>query len=182
MVKHWKQVKDEIEAELELIFFDEPLEVTKAKYGIYPSGSGTDGQNLGNLFFAIADTQAMGWWTIEPAMLAAMNDEFFTLEHLKRMFKYLTLHMAALMGEEAAPNCPAPWMNMPKMYDFCKDIIASYETIHTKEEFKSIIWSWENYCNCLNRWFFLVFPWELGKLMPVHTKESIENLNKLNNM
>ena len=182
MAKNWKDVKNAIEAELDVIFFDEPLEVTMAKNGIYPSGSGTDGQNLGNLVFAIADTQAMSWWTIEPAMLAAMDDEFFTLEHLKRVFKYMTLHMAALMGEVAPPNCPAPWMNMPKLYQFCKDILESYDSIKTLDEFRSLIWTWEGYCNCLNRWFFLVFPWELGKLMPVHTKESIANLAKLNSV
>ncbi|MEL7564533.1 MAG: hypothetical protein AAGU27_06580 [Dehalobacterium sp.] len=182
MAKHWQVVKEEIENELDKIFFDEPIEITMSKLGVYPSGAGTDGQILGNLMFQVADTQAMGWWTIEPAMLAAMEDETFTLEHLKRMWKYLTVHMASLMGEEALPNCPAPWLNMPKLFNFCKDIVDSFDTIKTKEELKDILWSWENYVNCLNRWFFLVFPWEVGKLLPRQNKEDIIKLAELSGM
>jgi len=182
MAKNWREVKDAIEAELDVIFFDEPIEITMSKLGIYPSGAGTDGQILGSLLFQVADTQAMGWWTIEPAMLAAMDDDFFTLEHLKRMWKYLTMHMAALMGQVAEPNCPSPWLNMPKLYHFALDIADSFETVKTKDELRSLLWSWENYVNCLNRWFFLIFPWEVGKLLPRKSEADIKKLAELSGM
>ena len=68
MGKHWREVKAAIEAENDRIWFDEPEYVTMSKMGVYPSGAGTQGQTLGNLFFLTGDTQAMGGWTIEPAM------------------------------------------------------------------------------------------------------------------
>lgn len=182
MIKNWKVVKEEIENEIDKIWWEEPVEVTMSKLGVFPSGAGTDGQVLGNLFFLACDTQAMGWWTIEPAMLAAMDDSTFTLDHLKSMFKYLTVHMAGLMGEVAHPNCPAPWLNLPKLWKFCKDIVNSFDTIKSKEELKDILWSWENYVNCLNRWFFLVFPWEIGMLMPRQDVDRIKKLAELSGL
>lgn len=166
MNKDWRNVKEEIEQELDKIWWDEPEEVRKSRLGIFPSGAGTDNQVLGNLFFLVCDTQAMGWWTVEPGMLAALDDPEFTVEHCKNMWKYLTVHMADLMGETALPNCPAPWLNLPKLTKFCHDIVNSFDTISTKEELRSILWSWANYVNCLYRWFFTVFPWELGRQFP----------------
>ena len=37
----------------------------------------------------------------------------------------------------------------------------------TKEELENLLWSWFNYVNCLNRWFFLTFPWHIGKKFPL---------------
>ena len=68
MALDWKDVKSEIYEEVKKIWLEEPVEVTMSKLGIFPSGAGTNDQVLGNLFFLNADTQAMGWWTIEPTM------------------------------------------------------------------------------------------------------------------
>jgi hypothetical protein len=182
MANNWREVKDEIEKDIDRIWWEEPEEVKKSKLGIFPSGAGTDGQVLGNLFFLIADTQGMGWWTVEPAIQAAIADPTFTVEHCKRMWKYLTFHMAGLMGEVDPPNCPAPWLNLPKLWQFCKDIVDSFDTIKTKEEFADLIWSWENYVNRLNWWFFLVFPWHLGKEFPRVEPEDVLELAQLSGL
>lgn len=173
MGKDWHDVKDDIEREIDRIWWEEPEEVKMCRIGIFPSGAGTDGQVFGNLFFLVADTQAMSWWTVEPAIRAAVADPAFTVEHCKSMWKYMTLHMANLMGETAPPRCPAPWLNLPKLTQLCKDIVESFASIHTKEEFADLIWSWQNYVNRLNKWFSLVFPWHLGKQFPRRTPEDI---------
>jgi len=179
MGRDWRDVKEEIEQEVEKIWFEEPIEVTMSKLGVYPSGAGTDGKYFGNLFFLVADTQAMGWWTVEPAIYSAISDDSFNLEHCKRMFKFLTVHMAKLMGAELKPNCPGPWLNLPKFWKYCQDIVECFDTITTKEDLKDLIWSWENYVNRINRWFYVVFPWELGNTMNRVEPEHIENLKEL---
>ena len=166
MAKHWKQVKDAIERDIDRIWWEEPEEVRMCRAGIFPSGAGTDGQVLGNLFFLVADTQAMGWWTVQPAMGAALADPDMSVEHCKKMWTYLTLHMARLMGDTDPPNCPAPWLNLPKLMEFAEDIAGSFETIETKEELADLLWSWSNYVNRLNKWFMLIFPWHLGEDFP----------------
>ena len=179
LAKDWRVVKDEIEKDIDRIWWQEPEEVTMSKLGIFPSGAGVDGQVLGNLFFLVADTQGMGWWTAEPAMKQALEDEMFTLEHLKRMWKYIVVHMGKLMGDVDPPECPAPWLNLPKLTKFCNDIVDSFETIKTREEFADLLWSFFNYVNCLNRWFFLVFPWHLGKMFPLVKREDVQELARL---
>jgi hypothetical protein len=178
MSKDWKEVKQKIEAELDAIMWEEPLEVKMSRLGVYPSGAGTHGQCLGNLLFLVADTQAMSWWTIEPAMLQALDDPELDVQACKKFWSYTTVHMAHLMGDADPPRCPAPWMNLPKLSELCDDIVGSFDSIKTKEELASLLWSWFAYMNRLNRWFFLIFPWELGDHFPRKSPEEIKALVK----
>ena len=182
MAKDWRVVKDEIEAEIHRIWFDEPEEVTMSKKGIFPSGAGTDGQVLGNLFFLAADLEAMGHWTTNHGMYAILNNPDFTLGQCKQMFRYLTDHMAKLMGDEKPPKCPAPWLNCGTLWRFYKDILASYDSVGTKEEFADLLWSWFNYVNRLYRWYFLVFPWHLGASMSRIEKKDVRELARLSGL
>jgi hypothetical protein len=166
MGKHWKDVKAALEQEIDAIWWEEPEEVAMTRRGEFPSGAGTDGNMLGNLFFLVADTQAMGWWTSEPAMNQALRDPEFSVEHCKRMWRYINLHMAKLMGDIDPPKCPAPWLNLPKLVSFAHDIIDSFDSIKTKEELADLLWSWFNYVNRIHRWFQLIFPWNLGDHLP----------------
>ena len=176
MGMHWTKVKDRIEDEIDLIMWDEPLEVKMSRLGVFPSGAGTHGQYLANLFFQVADTQALGWWTAEPAMKQALADPDMALKDTKKMFVYMTGHMAHLMGDVSHPGCPAPWMNLPKLTELYDDIAGCLDTIESKEEFADLLWSWFNYMTRLNRWFFLVFPWELGDDFPRKTRAETEDL------
>ena len=92
--------------------------------------------------------------------------------------------MARLMGDQQGPDskCPAPWMNLPKFSQFANDILDSYDSIKTKEEFWDLIWSWQNYVNCMNRWFQTVFPWEFGAQLKTKTKEEIKKLESFHNV
>jgi hypothetical protein len=176
MAKHWRDVKDAIEKDLDRIMWEEPIEVKMSRLGVFPSGAGTHGQYLANLIFLVADTQALGWWTAEPAMQQALADPEMPLEHCKKMWKYVNAHMAHLMGDVDPPKCAGPWMNLPKLANFCDDILECFDTIKTKDELADLMWSWHNYMQRLNRWFFLVFPWHLGDAFPRKTKEEVERL------
>lgn len=176
MGKNWKDVKKAIHEEAIRIWFDMPEEVRMSRDGVFPSGAGTDNQYLGNLFFLNADTQAMGWWTIEPAIYSILKDESFDLDHAKKVFYYMNNHMAHLMGDVIIPGCPAPWMNLGTLTQFAVDIADSYDSIQTKEEFLSLLWSWFAYVNRLNNWFYTVFPWELGHPLRRHDYDYLETL------
>lgn len=176
MALDWKEVKREIHDEVEKIWFDEPIEVTMSKKCVFPSGAGTDHQCFGNLFFLNADTQGMGWWTIEPTMNDVLTDPNFSLEQAEQLFIYLNAPMAHLMGDVWEPNCPAPWMNLPKFPYFHEKIVASYPSIKDKEEFRDLLWSWFAYVNRINSWFYTVLPWELGKCLQRKDLEDVAEL------
>lgn len=179
MTKDWHVVKNEIEDEIDKIWWDEPEEVTMSKLGIYRGGAGVGDQFFGNLFFLTADTQAMGWWTVEPTMKQVMEDPDFNLEQCKKVWRYSTVHMVRLFGESDPPKTPVPWMNCGTLYKFCMDILDSLDSIKTKEEFWELLWSWFNYVNRLNGWYALVFPWHLGKMFPMLKREDVEVERKL---
>lgn len=178
MALNWKDVKSEIYEEVKNIWFQEPVEVTMSKLGIFPSGAGTDDQVMGNLFFLNADTQAMGWWTIEPTMYCVLGDSSFSLDICKTLFTYLTGPMAHLMGDVLEPECPAPWMNLPKFPYFYDKIVESYDSIGSKDDFRDLLWTWFNYVNRINSWFYTVLPWEIGKSLQRKDVDDIEQLAK----
>jgi len=178
LAKDWRNVKEEIEAEIDRIWWDEPEEVTMAKLGIFPSGASVDGQVLGNLYFLMSDTTSMGSHT-DTLMNHAFKDSRFTVDHLKFMWRHLTEVLAYLFGNVDPPGCPAPWFNCSKVKKFCDDIIDSFDTIKTKEELQDLLFSWSNYINCLNRWFWLTFPWHYGKSHPLRTEKDAQELLKL---
>ena len=179
MAVDWKVLKREIHDEVEKIWLKEPPEVTMSKLGVFPSGAGTNNQYLGNLFFLNADTQAMGWWTIEPTMYCVLGDDMFSLDVCKKLFDYLNAPIAHLLGDVLEPNCPAPWLNMPKFAYFHDKIVESYPTIETKEDFRDLLWSWFCYVNRINSWFYTVLPWELGKNLQRKDPDDVAQLADL---
>ncbi|MBM3292227.1 hypothetical protein FJY84_06075 [Candidatus Bathyarchaeota archaeon] len=178
-MKDWKQVKENIEADLDRIFWDEPEEVEMSRKGIFPSGANVHGQVLGNLLFLVGDTSAMGWKCAQPTLNAALKDSSFSLEHCKSLWIYSTMSIAKLVGEVDPPRCPAPWLNLPKVLSFAKEIEASFPTIKSKEELEDLLWSWFNYINTLNRWLTVAFPFHLGYMFPLVTKQDGERIIQL---
>jgi len=178
MAKHWTKVKEEIEADIDRIMWDEPEEITKSMRGIFPSGAGTGGQALGNMMFLCSDLEALGPLFAVGAG-ATVKDDSFTLDHVKKLWIYMNEYMCELLGASDPPECPAPWLNLPKVLKFCKDIIGSFETVKTKEEFADLIWSWNGYMLRMYWWAMLKFPWHLGLMFPRIEPKHIEELAKL---
>jgi hypothetical protein len=176
MGTHWTEVKDRLEDEIDRVMWDEPVEVKMSRLGVFPAGPGTAGQYLANLVFLVADSQAMSWWTAIPAINQALADPELTVEACKKFWRYINVHMAHLMGDVAPPNCPAPWMNLPLLSELCDAVVESFDTVTTKDELADLLWSWNCYLERLNRWFFLVFPWELGEKFPLKTEEEVRQL------
>lgn len=179
MGKNWIEVKEEIEQEVDRIWFEEPLEVTASKNGIYLSGAGANNTYIGNLFFQISDPQGIGPYIAEPAIYEALGDGEFTLEACKHLFRYLTEHTARLLGSKNEPACPFAWLNLPRIWIFYVDIVDSFDTIHSKEELKDLLWSWESYVTRICRWFHTVFPWEVPGQMTSGKISSVKQVQDL---
>ena len=105
---------------------------------------------------------------------------FITREDVcKKLFDYLNAPIAHLLGDVLEPNCPAPWLNMPKFAYFHDKIVESYPTIETKEDFRDLLWSWFCYVNRINSWFYTVLPWELGKNLQRKDPDDVAQLADL---
>ena len=182
MAKNWQDVKNAIEKEIDVIWFDEPKELTLSKKGIFPSGAGTDGQAFGNLLFLFADTHALGNLVFSPPMYYTLKDPSFSLDNCKTLFTQTCFNKCRILGMSSGPGtkCPAAWLNLPKFHQFCTDIIDSYDSIKTKEEFTDLLWSWFNYVDRMNKWTYIIFPWEVAGLYYRAINENIpEDMMKL---
>lgn len=183
MAKHWKEVKDEIEQEIDLIWYDEPVELTLSKQGIYPSGAGAHGQAFGNMVFLFADTHAIGGFVFEAPMFSFIDSPDFTLQQCKTIFSAVNMNKCRILGANHGHNskCPAAWLNLPKFQKFYEDIEQAFETVTTKDELRSLLWSWFNYVDRMNKWVYIIFPWDaVGKDMPlIHGDEISDDMMKL---
>jgi hypothetical protein len=176
---NWREVKDEIEVDLDRIFWDEPVEVEMCRLGVFPSGAEVHGQVLGNLLFLVGDTSAMGWKCAQPTVNAALRDARFTVEQVEAIWLAATMPIAMLVGEVDPPRCPAPWLNLPNVLRFAREIEESFSGVQTKEELEDLLWSWFNYINTLNRWFTIAFPFEMGALLPLRSGANLDHLREL---
>jgi Cucumopine synthase C-terminal helical bundle domain len=180
--QNWVEVKAKIEAELDRIMWEEPVEVKMSRLGVFPGGPGVRNQYLPNLFFQVADTQAMSWWTAEPAMWQALADPELSVDACKRFWKYMTVHMAHLMGDVDPPKCPAPWLNLERLANLCDDVTGAMDSVETKDELRELLWSWFGYMRRLNGWFFLIFPWAGGTDFSLATEAKVQSLVKENEL
>jgi len=186
MAKNWREVKDEIEAEIDRIYGklmagEVPEELERSHKGIFPSGAGVGGQWFSNIFFITGDLVNLGYWCAQPGVTATLYDDSFTLEQSKKMWQYLSLHMCELFGGKHKDYCPAPWLNLGTLWRFAKDMHASLDTVKSKEEWWSLLWSWYNYVGLLQGLSHMMFPWSVGDLLPYKfvTPEDVKRLGEL---
>ena len=182
MAKDWREVKKEIEAEIDKIWLNEPEEVKKSRLGIFPSGAGVYGTYLGNLVFLNGDIAAVGYSFAEEPMLKSLSNPSFTLEQCKQLFHWFTADTCELLGGTYGEKCPAPWMNMGTLCRLYKDAVGCYDTIKTKEELKELLDSWYIYLDRLYRWIFFMFPWYVGTMFPKKELKDVEELAKLSGL
>jgi len=168
MGMHWREVKAEIEAEIDKCWYEMPIEIEACRNGIYFSGAGARGQTLGSMYYGMQDPQALGILLVEGTMSSVLTDPNFSLDHCKQLFVYTTEHKVRLLGAKSDPEhpgCEAAWLNLPNFWRFYLHIVESYDTIETKEDLRNLIWSWMNYVNCISYWHVLTFPWEFSSML-----------------
>jgi len=171
-VTNWKDVKEIIEKEISLIWLKEPIELKKFRLGIVESGAGAYDQYFATWVFGDGEIRALGIYCIFNAIECAERKEpnpVYTLEQCKDVFKF----GAAVCAEYVAYN-----FNMPKIWDFYNKICDSFDSIHTKEEFADLLYSYYCYINKMHLWVHHMFPWALGTAFPRNAASEIVKMYK----
>ena len=165
----WKAVKDKIEKETERIEFTPPDEVLKIfHYGILESGAGSYGQYFTTMVFAEGDCRALAFYNANNLLLVA-EEESFTLEHLKTMAGLYLRVSSEFLG----------YCGLKRIWEFTQDILASLDTVKTKEEYKELINAFNAYVATVHGWIHHYFPWNIGELFPQKKKEDIQKMGEL---
>jgi len=167
-MKTWKDIKNEIDAELKRIILEEPVEVKKIRMGIIESGAGTRGQYYTTFVFAFNDLRNYGSLGLRP-LFKATADPTFTVDQLKTLFKYSTVLAVFLR-----------YCGLKKVLTFRNNILEAFDTIQTKEQFKEVVMSYLCYISRLQLWCHHYFPWAVGvTLMPQKKPEELKEMLKL---
>ena len=132
----WKEVQKAIEDEIQLIWLDEPIELKKFRLGIVETGAGAYDQYFSTWVFGDGEIRALGIYCVFNAIEACERkapNPVYSLEQCKDLFKY----GCAVCAEYVAYN-----MAMPKIWDFYNQLVASYDSITSKEDFAELLYSY----------------------------------------
>lgn len=168
----WKEVQKAIEDEIQLIWLDEPIELKKFRLGIVETGAGAYDQYFSTWVFGDGEIRALGIYCVFNAIEACERkapNPVYSLEQCKDLFKY----GCAVCAEYVAYN-----MAMPKIWDFYNQIVASYDSITSKEDFAELLYSYYCLINRLHLWIHHMFPWALGTVFPRSAASEIVKLYK----
>lgn len=168
----WKEVKKAIDDELASIWLTEPIELKKFRYGIVETGAGAYDQYFSTWVFGDGEIRALGIYCIFNAIEACERkapNPIYSLEQCKDLFKY----GCAVCAEYVAYN-----MAMPKIWSFYNDILASYDSIDSKEDFAELLYSYYGYINKMHLWIHHMFPWALGTAFPRNAAREVINFYK----
>ena len=162
MAKEWMAIKNEIEDELDRIWFEAPEELVSVMKGIVPSGANIDGSPMCHMYYMTFEASKIGRHVVNPGISAALDDDVISLETIKKMWLYLSDRTVNRMGGVLPSKYSTPWMNMGKPLAFWNDIKEALPNVRTKDEFREVFYSWINYLTCLNYWGYILFPWEIA--------------------
>jgi hypothetical protein len=148
---NWRDLKERIDAETKRIMLDEPVDVKRLFAGIFPYNVGVDGQYFTTICFVWSSMQGLGFTYVSNGLLRVLNDPDFTLEQCKKLLKY-THVMHDFLG----------FAGLETLYNFTRELFASFDSIRTKEELCDIMISYFKYVSRLYGWIHQRFPWGIG--------------------
>jgi hypothetical protein len=143
----WKEVKEVIDKERKRIWFKAPDEIHKVMQGYT---RGPHGQYFTTLVFLLGMVKDLGAEETQKVLFKA-DDKRYTLD----MLKDLVVDWSVLMWFIKYCGLETPWM----LY---KDVLNSFDTITTKEEFKELMIAFKHYLGKYHLWYQHYFPWNVG--------------------
>jgi len=174
MAKDWKELKAEIEKEMELVsdITKEPQEIMKIRLGIITSDAGSYGQYFSVLVSLYTHICALGQQTLYT-LLRAADEDAMGMDTLRIMTR-LSLGMNSYNTTEFIA-----YLGIKNVYKFAAGILDVLDQLKTKEEYKEIMSAYWTYVNYLFMHVDYIFPWPLGiALYPKTTAEDIKLYQK----
>ncbi len=163
MSRNWKDVRDELMAECDRVWFDEPDYVTMVNNSFFPSGAGVGKIVMGNRFNLTYWMHITSYGTLYPTINKAIANPEFTLDQCKKVFTTLLGPTAQIVGGVHEPQCKYPWLNQGMFKKFYDDIVDSFDSITDKETLHYMVWLFCGcYSRCLSTYFQNAFPWYFG--------------------
>ncbi|MDR1829082.1 MAG: hypothetical protein LBR29_12185 [Methylobacteriaceae bacterium] len=161
----WQEAKAIIEKEIDRVWFEEPEEIRKIRWGVIDSGAGSGGQSFTVLVHLEAYLMLVGADVMYRFLKISKYEdmELATLNKLTREFLTGTFNVFEFMTDLGLTNM----LKMGQMYSDALD------TLKTKEEYVELTGAMMTYVIRMHRWIHFIFPWNLGVAFPHRKPEEV---------
>jgi len=170
----WREVKKEIEDQIDENWLKEPEAMWKVRHGISVTGAGSFNQYLSTMMFVDVYTIAYGQHTFFM-FVQFCDDPDMPLEVLKKMTEH-----EVCTGFQSTQFLA--YVSTPEVHKFALDIVEVLPQIQTKDEYKELMSTYVRYINLLHYWNHCTFPWHIGLMYQYKTAEEIEEMYRLAQM
>ncbi|MCW5223406.1 hypothetical protein D8B23_05005 [Verminephrobacter aporrectodeae subsp. tuberculatae] len=157
-VEDWRAVKKDIVREIERVWLNEPLEITKIRHGIIDSGAGSGQQSFSVLVHLEAYLMLVGA-DVMYRFLKVSQYENIQLPELVKMTKEF------LVGTFNAFEFLTD-LGITHMHEMGDRYAAALDLVQTKEEYVELTGTMMTYVIRMHRWVHYIFPWNLGVAFP----------------
>ncbi|WP_102961440.1 hypothetical protein [Mangrovicella endophytica] len=154
----WREAKAIIEAEIDRVWFDEPTEIQKIRWGVIDSGAGTGEQSFTVLVHLEAYLMLVGADVMYRLLkISTYEDmELKTLNRMTREFLTGTFNVFEFMTD----------LGLTNMHQIGQMYSDALDRLETKAEFVELTGAMMTYVIRMHRWIHFIFPWNLGVAFP----------------
>jgi len=164
----WREAKALIEKEIDRVWFDEPTEIQKIKWGVIDSGAGTGEQSFTILVHLEAYLMLVGADVMYRFLKISQYEdmELSTLNRITKEFLVGTFNVFEFMTD----------MGLTNMHQMGQMYADALDTLENKEQFVELTGAIMTYVIRMHRWIHLIFPWNLGVAFPHRKPEEIQSI------
>lgn len=154
----WREAKAVIEREIDRVWFNEPEEIQKIRFGVIDSGAGTGEQSFTVLVHLEAYLMLVGADVMYRLLKISKYDDMqlATLNRMTREFLTGTFNVFEFMTD----------LGLTNMHQIGQMYSDALDRLESKEEFVELTGAMMTYVIRMHRWIHFIFPWNLGVAFP----------------
>jgi len=163
--KSWREVRDEIEKQIDRVWLDEPVEIQKIRWGVIDSGAGSGGQSFSVLVHLEAYLMLVGA-DVMYRLLKVSRYPNTDLKHLVRTTKEFlcgTFNVFEFLTD----------LGLTNMHETGQAYAAALDEVTTLDEYVELTGTMMTYVIRMHRWVHFIFPWNLGVAFPHRRPEEV---------
>ncbi|MDW9418524.1 hypothetical protein GOC56_27460 [Sinorhizobium meliloti] len=154
----WRKAKATIEKEIDRVWFNEPEEIQKIRWGVIESGAGSGEQSFSVIVHLEAYLMLVGADVMYRFLKVSKYEDMqlATMNRITREFLTGTFNVFEFMTD----------LGLTNMHQIGQMYSDALDTLETKEQYVELTGAMMTYVVRMHRWIHFIFPWNLGVAFP----------------
>ena len=167
----WRDAKAVIEKEIDRVWFDEPEEIQKVRWGVIDSGAGTAEQSFTVLVHLEAYLMLVGADVMYRLLKISKYEDMQlpTMNRMTREFLTGTFNVFEFMTD----------LGLTNMHQIGQMYSDALDKLETKEDYVELTGAMMTYVIRMHRWVHFIFPWNLGVSFPHRKPAEVLALSRI---